>query len=152
MIGKKEINARIDLKANALVATKDEVRVSTFRAAVNAAESYVRSMRGLLLRSALMRHDLIQRPTGAARGDRQEGPRSAGPHRGERPGGNRRHRTGQRERGPTREREFMGLVHDEIIAQQDITAQQGMGSSGSLDFGAVEALGGQEESGSMLAE
>lgn len=140
LIAKGEVRARIDLKAGALVASKPDVRASTFASALDAAESYIRSVRGLLLRSAMMRHDLIQRPV--TRADRQEGPRSAGPHRGEREGGNRRHRAqgqrGQRDRA----------AHDLMMLMEDAAG----GSSGSLDLGRMEALGGQEESGSMLAD
>jgi len=136
LIAKGEIKARIDLKAGALVANKPDVRGSTFNAAVDAAESYIRSMRGLLLRSAMMRHDMVQRPH-QVRGDRQEGPRSGGPQRGEREGGNRRRRD-QRDRAA-----------QDLLQLMDDAAG---GSSGSLDLGRMEALGGQEESGSMLAD
>lgn len=101
LIASKQISGRIDTHSKALLSHKEDARSATYRAAITAAEHYLRSTKTMLLRAGMMRFDLIRRPAAGERPDRPErpergeGPRSGALPRGERgEGSGRRHHRG----------------------------------------------------------
>ncbi|PRW44245.1 COP9 signalosome complex subunit 1 [Chlorella sorokiniana] len=105
LIASKQITARIDSHAKVLYARKPDQRSSTYQQAIKTAEEYLRNSRALLLRAALIQHDLIQKPSGGGGGGGGGGPDR--PDRGEGPPGRHgRHRGDRRaERGPRFDRD-----------------------------------------------
>ena len=61
LIASGNVSGRIDAPARALLCTKEDARGATYRAALDAAQQYLRGTRALLVRAAMMRHGLIQR-------------------------------------------------------------------------------------------
>lgn len=110
LIASKEVSGRIDTHAKALLSHKEDARAATYRAALDAANQYLKGTKAMLLRAGMLRHDLIQRPTAGERPerperpDRSEGPRGEGHSRGE---GSRRARGG-RDKDRDRERDRGG--------------------------------------------
>jgi COP9 signalosome complex subunit 1 len=74
LIASKQISGRIDTHSKAFLSTKEDARTATYRAAINAAEHYLRSTKTMLLRAGMMRYDLIRRPAAGERPDRPERP------------------------------------------------------------------------------
>jgi COP9 signalosome complex subunit 1 len=88
LISSKQISGRIDTHAKALLSHKEDARTATYRAAITAAEHYLRSTKTMLLRAGMMRYDLIRRPAAGERPDRPERPeRGEGPRSGAYPRG-----------------------------------------------------------------
>jgi COP9 signalosome complex subunit 1 len=63
LIGKKAIQARIDRRAGALVAETKNSRIETYKQTMKVAESHIRTAKSILLRSTLVSHGLVQRPS-----------------------------------------------------------------------------------------
>lgn len=63
LIGKKVIQARIDRRAGALVAETKSSRIETYKQTMKVAESHIRTVKSMLLRSAMVSHGLVQRPS-----------------------------------------------------------------------------------------
>lgn len=81
LIALKQISGRIDTHSKALLSHKEDARTATYRAAISAAEHYLRSTRMMVLRAGMMRYDLIRRPAAGERPDRTERPERAEGHR-----------------------------------------------------------------------
>ncbi|GAB4814501.1 hypothetical protein N2152v2_001547 [Parachlorella kessleri] len=121
LIGQKEVSARIDSHRQVLYARRSDQRSTTFRQALQAGEEYLRSSKALLLRASIMKHDLIQKPSGGGGGGGpdQPGGRPDGPTG--RHGRQREHRT-ERGEGRSGRAGFLGMGA--------ITERLGMGGGG----------------------
>lgn len=97
LIASKQISGRIDTHSKALLSHKEDARSATYRAAISAAEHYLRSTKMMLLRAGMMRYDLVRRPAAGERPDRPERPeRAEGPRSGAYPRGERGEGSGRR--------------------------------------------------------
>eukprot|EP00775_Hariotina_reticulata_P007615 gene7612-7817_t len=68
LIGDGQIKARIDSQAKVLFARHADIRAATFAKVLAVSESYVRESKALLLRASLLKHDMVQRGSGAGGG------------------------------------------------------------------------------------
>lgn len=101
-IASQKVKGRIDSYARALLSQPSNARAETYQAALSAAESYLRNTKSLLLRAAMMRHDMVQRSTSIERPERPDRPdKMEGPMR---LGRGREGREGRRGRGGDKDR------------------------------------------------
>lgn len=63
LIASSDIQARLDRRAGALVAETQSSRIQTYRQTMKVAESHIRTVKSMLLRSAMVTHGLVQRPS-----------------------------------------------------------------------------------------
>jgi len=115
LIASKQITGRIDSHAKALFSRSVDPRKVTFKTSLLAGEQYLRDTKLFLLRSSMMRHDLVQKlPPGERPPERPEVPRHARNREGEGGGGGgtgRRVRGGgggERDRGEDTRERFVG--------------------------------------------